>query len=194
VKAQTLFSGKWIQTSPLMIAEPTQPELCGTQPQAFKALKDKQHVILNAPTGWGKSVVIAFLVACKLLRNPQLRCIIAVPQTVIARGFVKDWKLRVAGKLVDWVVQHNLCHAQATNTIACLIQFLRGDHISLGDQCQSRQKRGPLSRREGASSAVARWGAGWNRSWPARAAHEARGGVPGRVESQSLAESQRGMM
>jgi hypothetical protein len=134
MKTQTLFSGKWVQTAPLAITEPARPELRGTQPQAFEALKDKQHVILNAPTGWGKSVVIAFLVAYKLLRNSQLRCIIAVPQTVIARGFVKDWKLSVAGELVNWVVQHNLCHAQATNTIACLIQFLRGGHTSLGDR------------------------------------------------------------
>jgi len=134
MESQTLFSGKWVPTSPLTVAEPTQPELRGTQPHAFKALKDKQHVILNAPTGWGKSVVIAFLVAHKLVRNPQLRCVISVPQTVIARGFVKDWKLRIAGNLVDWFVQHNLCHAQAANTISYLIQFLGGGHTSLGDR------------------------------------------------------------
>ena len=102
--------------------------------RAFKALKDKQRVILQAPTGWGKSLVIASLVLSKLLRNQDFRCIIAVPQTLIARGFVRDWKLRIAGRLVDWVVQHNLCHKQATDTVANLIRFLRGEHTSLGDR------------------------------------------------------------
>jgi hypothetical protein len=135
MKSQTLFSGKWVQTTPLTISEPTQPELRRSQARAFAAMKDKQRVILQAPTGWGKSLVIASLVVYKLLRNPDLRCIITVPQTLIARGFAgRDWKLRVAGRLVDWVVQHNLCHNQATNTVASLIQFLRGKHTSLGDR------------------------------------------------------------
>jgi len=134
MKRQTLFSGKWVQTTPLPISAPTHPELRGSQVRAFKSLKDKQRVILQAPTGWGKSLVIASLVLCKLLRNQDLRCIIAVPQTLIARGFVRDWKLRIAGRLVDWVVQHNLCHKQATDTVANLIRFLRGEHTSLGDR------------------------------------------------------------
>lgn len=134
MKTQTLFSGKWVQTKPLVVAEPTRPELRRSQARAFAALKDKQRVVLQAPTGWGKSMLIASLILYKLLRNPNLRCIIAVPQTLIARGFVRDWKLRVAGRLVDWVVQHNLCHKQATDTVASLIRFLRGGHTSLGDR------------------------------------------------------------
>ena len=134
MKAQTLFSGKWVRTKPLVVSEPFRPELRRSQARAFAALKDKQRVMLQAPTGWGKSLVIASLVLYKLLRNPNLRCIIAVPQTLIARGFVRDWTLRIAGKLVDWVVQHNLCHKQATDTVANLIAFLRGSHTSLGDR------------------------------------------------------------
>lgn len=97
-------------------------------------MKDKKRVVLQAPTGWGKSLLIASLVLYKLLRNPDLRCIIAVPQTLIARGFVRDWTLRIAGQLVDWVVQHNLCDKQASSTIASLIEFLRRDRKSLGDR------------------------------------------------------------
>ena len=37
-------------------------------------------------------------------------------------------------ELVDWVVQHNLCHKQATGTVASLLHFLRGSHTSLGDR------------------------------------------------------------
>ena len=47
---------------------------------------------------------------------------------------MRDWTLRIAGKLVDWVVQHNLCHKQATDTVANLVAFLRGSHTSLGDR------------------------------------------------------------
>jgi superfamily II DNA or RNA helicase len=134
VKTQTLFSGKWVQTKPLVVSEPTRPELRRSQARAFAALKDKQRIVLQAPTGWGKSLVIASLILHKLLRNPDLRCVIAVPQTLIARGFVRDWQLRIAGRLVDWVVQHNLCHRQATGTVANLIHFVRGGHTSLGDR------------------------------------------------------------
>jgi len=134
MKSRTLFSGKWVQTKPLVVSAPTRPELRRSQARALAALKDKQRVVLQAPTGWGKSLVIASLVLYKLLRNPDLRCIIAVPQTLIASGFVRDWKLRMAGRLVDWVVQHNLCHKQASGTIASLIHFLRGGHTSLGDR------------------------------------------------------------
>ena len=134
MKAQTLFSGKWVRTKPLVVSEPFRPELRRSQARAFAALKDKKRTVLQAPTGWGKSLVIASLVLYKLLRNPNLRCIIAVPQTLIARGFMRDWTLRIAGKLVDWVVQHNLCHKQATDTVANLVAFLRGSHTSLGDR------------------------------------------------------------
>ena len=134
MKTQTLFSGKWVQTKPLVVPEPTRLELRRSQARAFAGLKDKPRVVLQAPTGWGKSLVIASLVLYKLLRNPELRCIIAVPQTLIARGFVRDWTLRIAGRLVDWVVQHNLCHKQASDTVASLIRFLRDGHTSLGDR------------------------------------------------------------
>ena len=134
MKTQVLFCGKWIQTTPLPVSKPTQPTLRHSQARAFATLKDKQRVVLQAPTGWGKSLLIASLVLYKLLRNADLCCIIAVPQTLIARGFVRDWTLRIAGKLVDWVVQHNLCHKQATDTVANLIAFLRGGHTSLGDR------------------------------------------------------------
>jgi len=134
MKSQTLFSGKWVQTNPRAISESTKPTLRRSQARAFAAMKDKERVVLQAPTGWGKSLVIASLVLYKLLRNPSLRCIIAVPQTLIARGFARDWKLRIAGRLVDWIVQHNLCHKQATGTVAGLIRFLQGGHTSLGDR------------------------------------------------------------
>jgi hypothetical protein len=139
VKTQTLFSGKWVQTKPLVVSEPTRPELRRSQARAFAALKDKQRVVLQAPTGWGKSLVIASLILHKLLRNPDLRCVIAVPQTLIARGFVRDWKLRIAGRLVDWVVQHNLCHRQAWQVADC--GLARGQWLQRIGNCAAKTAR-----------------------------------------------------
>ena len=118
----------------LDVSEPTHPRPYGTQPQAYHALKDKKHVILNAPTGWGKSFVMAMLVAYTIGRHPRLRCIIAVPQTVIADGFLQSWKLKIGRKLIDWVVQHNLCGQDPRQTIPRLIDFLRGRHGRMGDR------------------------------------------------------------
>ena len=137
VTTQRLFSGEWVQAPLPTIADPTRPTLRPSQRAAVKTLKDKRHVILNAPTGWGKSLVIVTLILCKLLRNPQLRCVIAVPQTLIGRGFVRDWTLRVAGKLVEWTVLHNLCHTQASNTVDRLIAFLK-DPVTAGTQLGDR--------------------------------------------------------
>jgi len=141
MKQQTLFSGKWVQTTPIPTTEPSRPKLRGSQPAAFQALKDAKCAILNAPTGWGKSIVIIFLVCYKLLRNRKLRCIIAVPQTLIGRNFVNggrnvNWCLKIPGirKLVDWIVNNNLCDEQANDTIRSLVSFLKGPHRLFGNR------------------------------------------------------------
>ena len=126
MKSQKLFTGRWVQTVPLTIHDPVRPKLRRSQAVAFKTLKDKKHVILKAPTGWGKTVVIAFLILHKLIKHKNLRCIIAVPQTTIAKNFTRDWKIKVGRRLIPWVVDENLCHAQATDTIQRLIAFLSG--------------------------------------------------------------------
>jgi superfamily II DNA or RNA helicase len=117
------------------VTDPTQPKLRGkSQPHAFKRLKSQRFAILNAPTGWGKSIVIAMLVLYKLVRHPRLRCIISVPQTIIARGFTRDWKLRLGRKLFDWLVLYNLCDTLATKTTrtnTSLLGFLRRPHSYL---------------------------------------------------------------
>ena len=62
----------------------------------------------------------------KMLRQPKLRCIIAVPQTTIGRNFTESWKLPVPGckKRADWMIQHNLCHS-GYRTVREFFRFLR---------------------------------------------------------------------
>src|SRR4051794_20362152 len=77
------------------------------QPQAFEALKDSPHTLLCAPMGSGKSVLIEFLCAHRLKANPTLRCVISVPQDVIAPNFTKNARLVMPdGDTVRWFAQH----------------------------------------------------------------------------------------
>ena len=128
MKTQNLFAGKWVQTKPLAISDPTCPTPRRSQKRAFDRLKDKKHVILKAPTGWGKSFVIAWLILYKLARYPKMQCVIAVPQTLIGAGFVRDWKIKLGRKFVSWLVSENLCHVQACDTIQRLTCFLNREH------------------------------------------------------------------
>lgn len=125
MKKRTLFEAGFKGTIAPAIGDPHKPDFRPTQTKAFHALKDARHAILNAPTGWGKSLVMATLIQHKLLKNPNLRCIIAVPQTVIGEGFTRDWQLKVPGVRVrqDWLVQQDLCGKQARK-VNELISFL----------------------------------------------------------------------
>ena len=134
MKTRKLFAGKWVQTKSLVISDPLCPKLRHSQKAAFNTLKEKKHIILKAPTGWGKSFVIVCLILHKLLKHPNLRCVIAVPQTLIGNGFVRDWKIGIGRKVVSWVVGENLCHVQACDTIQRLTTFLSSKHSFLGDR------------------------------------------------------------
>lgn len=131
MKTKNLIDAKWSTTTKTPDFTATKTKLFGSQPAAYKALRDARHVILNAPTGWGKSVVIAMLILYKLIRDPKLRCIITVPQTVIANGFLRNWILRVSGNTIDWAVAHNLCDGSETHKARGLCRFLRGPNRGL---------------------------------------------------------------
>lgn len=77
-----------------------------SQVKAWKTLKDVQCGILNAPTGWGKSLTLCTLVA------DRPRVILAIPQRVIAKGFVKKLDITLPnGRLCHYEVTHNMCEA-----------------------------------------------------------------------------------
>ncbi|MGA2255137.1 MAG: DEAD/DEAH box helicase [Thermoguttaceae bacterium] len=114
-------------------------ELRRSQVPAFEALKDKQFAILDAPTGWGKTITLIALIAWKLLRNPQLRCIVTLPQTIIGYNFAEFLKFIVPGigGIWEWAVPNNLCDPTAKDTIKNTIRFLShkpGASDTLGDR------------------------------------------------------------
>ncbi len=134
MKTQTLIAHDWTETAPIPALTPDCYELRGSQLAAFEALKDEQFAILNAPTGWGKSIVLIILIAYKLLRNPQLRCIITVPQTIIGHNFARFLQVIVPGLkgTLEWAVQDNLCSPSASNTIESVKEFLSRKPGTLG--------------------------------------------------------------
>jgi len=96
------------------------------QQECYDELKDSHHWIINAPMGSGKSFMICCLDYKKLENNPNLRAIIAVPQTIIAEGFRKN-KIQFSDtEKVDWFPQHDLCKEASNQTTDELLGFLKG--------------------------------------------------------------------
>jgi superfamily II DNA or RNA helicase len=59
MKQKTLISGRlggFKKAPSFKIDDPDKVVLRIQQAKAFKALRGKRHAILNAPTGWGKTV------------------------------------------------------------------------------------------------------------------------------------------
>lgn len=84
--------------------------LRASQLEIFQKLRGKRRLILNSPTGWGKTTEVVFLAADRLLTDPGAKVLILVPQRNIARGFTRPTTLRLPdGNTIDWRVGHDLC-------------------------------------------------------------------------------------
>ena len=98
------------------------------QAECFDKLKDEQFAIINAPTGTGKSTMISYLVAHKLKKNPSLKAIIVVPQTIIASGFMNSVLLSLPdGTTVEWKPGLFLCDPEKSvdNKTEALLEWLK---------------------------------------------------------------------
>jgi superfamily II DNA or RNA helicase len=95
------------------------------QIEAFTDLKNDPHMIINAPMGSGKSWMICLLSAYKLIKNSNLRCIICVPQTIIAPGFANA-KLQLPDESkIHWLPANNLCNKENKSTTNYVIKWLK---------------------------------------------------------------------
>lgn len=107
----------------------------GWQEQAFDELKDAPFMILNAPMGSGKSWMMCLLSACKMKKNTSLRCIIAVPQTIIAPGFANAKLQLPDGEKLFWCPKHNLCNKESSKgTVNYIKNWLAGPVDSLDER------------------------------------------------------------
>ena len=73
------------------------------QRAAFEALVGKQYFLLESPTASGKSVTLQALILAKMARSRKTKCIIAVPQTNIARSFCNKHRIQLpVGGIYSW--------------------------------------------------------------------------------------------
>lgn len=103
------------------------------QAEAYAALADKRHVIINAPTASGKTLAICWILAKRLIESPQRKAIIAVPQTIIASGFRGYFNLSFTNETDEkidslgparWSPAHYLCRDTKESNISQLLSFL----------------------------------------------------------------------
>jgi len=84
------------------------------QREIYDNFKNDNFFIMSQPPGAGKSTTIRFVAADLLRENPNLKIVIAVPQTLIAKTFSKIFLEYPDGSQVEWDIIHNLCE-----TISC---------------------------------------------------------------------------
>ncbi|MBX3444549.1 MAG: Helicase associated domain protein [Planctomyces sp.] len=93
------------------------------QQPAYHTANGRSRVIVNMPTGWGKSFLLCALAASDL-RDPSRRVVICVPQRIIAKGFGERKHILLPdGAEVDWSIPRNLC-GTSTAKVDELTDFL----------------------------------------------------------------------
>jgi len=96
------------------------------QRECFDSLKKKKYRIINMPTGSGKTIEVCCLAAYGLQKKQFRRAIIAVPQDVIASGFIEELTLKLPGcPEYNWDVSNNLCDVEVNQVISKILNFLR---------------------------------------------------------------------
>ena len=76
------------------------------QSEGYCKLVNEKHWFVKAPTGAGKSVLIQALVWTKLLKNPKLKAIIAVPQKIITQSFDSFNFITPDGFNISWQAEN----------------------------------------------------------------------------------------
>jgi len=106
------------------------------QEDCFNQLNHSSYWIINAPTASGKSFGISAIVADNLRDNPNMKVIIAVPQTIIASGFRYNCIQFPNGERVEFVPFHDLCRSTPDSNIKYINNFLLGmrDTNSINDR------------------------------------------------------------
>ncbi len=120
---RTGFTSNWFRTN----VDVMQPKEIGFvnpprnwQYECFETIAPHNPIsIIAAPTGSGKSTMLSMLAYQRTVSDNKKKTIIAVPQTVIGKGFnTKVFKLP-DGQVIDWSVGVDLC----TNTKDTVEQF-----------------------------------------------------------------------
>ena len=136
----TSYSSKnWIQIdSNLVIDKYSYNKPREWQSECYDSLIDHKGIsIINAPTGSGKSTMISILGSAKLLKDDSIKLIIAVPQTIIGKGFSKKSILLPGDIPVDWDPGVQLCGKSSKN-IDTLISWIKTPIFKAKERFQER--------------------------------------------------------
>lgn len=127
---RTGFATNWLRTT-INVMEPK--EIGHVHPprkwqsECFETIASSSPIaLINAPTGSGKSTMLSMLAYQRTITDNSKKTIIAVPQTVIGKGFsTKVFKLP-SGQVIDWSVGVDLC-TNAKDTVEQFSNFLKED-------------------------------------------------------------------
>ena len=127
---RTGFATNWLRTT----VDVMQPKEIGYvhpprrwQTECFETIAPNTPIaLINAPTGSGKSTMLSMLAYQRTVSDVKKKTIIAVPQTVIGKGFnTKVFKLP-NDEVIDWSVGVDLC-TNANDTVAQFTNFIKED-------------------------------------------------------------------
>jgi superfamily II DNA or RNA helicase len=90
---------------------------------------NSKYFQLTQPPGSGKSTIIAYVMSKRLLDDPNLKLVIAVPQTIISKTFGR-MIFNHDGKHIEWDCYHDLCKNVTYSKIEYLINFLKNKEFS----------------------------------------------------------------
>lgn len=92
------------------------------QKQFFKVLTNALHLMINAPMGSGKTLLLMVLIYCQLVRRKAWKAIVIVPQNSIGNGY-KNSSFMLGNKKVRFQPQQFICGEMGT--INSLYGFLQ---------------------------------------------------------------------
>jgi hypothetical protein len=125
-KSHRMVEAKWRRTGSFhVLPAQRKKELRPWQQRAFGELADSWNIIINSPTGSGKSLLVKVLAAHSMVKDQNLRTIISVPQTIIGSGFGADEIVVPRVGEVDWCPSQQLCEDNSEESkVEKLLGFL----------------------------------------------------------------------
>lgn len=116
-----------------ILGEPPRYSMREAQKEVFNRYRNEDRMIVVQPPGAGKSMLTKFIAMDNLMSNENLKVVICVPQTIIAKTFRETNLLHEDG-VYRWRIGHDLCDDLGESKTEYIKKFLltkkfpKGDH------------------------------------------------------------------